>query len=96
MVVRACVALLCGLALTATALIGQQGTTSPQTSADSVQRPIEVAQSFGPFGNRYRRTTPQTNSSYNRDNMPRGRRYIDGRYYGNYNNRYYGPQYGYF
>ena len=34
------------------------------------------------------------NSGYG---LPRGRRYYNGgRYFGNFNNRYYGPQYGYF
>jgi hypothetical protein len=28
--------------------------------------------------------------------IPGGRTYYNGRYYGNYNNRFYGPQYGYF
>ena len=28
--------------------------------------------------------------------LPQGRRYYNGRYFGNFNNRYYGPQYGYF
>ena len=28
--------------------------------------------------------------------LPRGRAYYNGRYYGNFNNRFYGPQYGYF
>jgi len=28
--------------------------------------------------------------------LPRGRTYYNGRYYGNFNNRFYGPQYGYF
>ncbi|EMI20345.1 secreted protein [Rhodopirellula maiorica SM1] len=28
--------------------------------------------------------------------LPSGRSYYQGRYYGNFNNRFYGPQYGYF
>lgn len=28
--------------------------------------------------------------------LPQGRRYYQGRYFGNFNNRFYGPQYGYF
>ncbi len=28
--------------------------------------------------------------------LPRGRRYYGGRYFGSFNNRFYGPQYGYF
>ena len=28
--------------------------------------------------------------------LPRGRAYYGNRYFGNFNNRYYGPQYGYF
>lgn len=31
-----------------------------------------------------------------RGQLPRGRRYLNGRYFGNFNNRFYGPQYGYF
>jgi hypothetical protein len=31
-----------------------------------------------------------------RGGVPGGRTYYNGRYYGNYNNRFYGPQYGYF
>jgi hypothetical protein len=28
--------------------------------------------------------------------LPRGRRYYNGRYFGDFNNRFYSPQYGYF
>lgn len=28
--------------------------------------------------------------------LPRGRAYYNNRYFGNFNNRFYGPQYGYF
>jgi hypothetical protein len=28
--------------------------------------------------------------------LPQGRAYYNGRYSGNFNNRFYGPQYGYF
>jgi hypothetical protein len=31
-----------------------------------------------------------------RSRLPSGRSYYQGRYYGNLNNRFYGPQYGYF
>ena len=31
-----------------------------------------------------------------RGGVPGGRTYYNGRYFGNYNNRFYGPQYGYF
>ncbi len=34
--------------------------------------------------------------SPNEQGLPRGRRYYGGRYFGSFNNRYYGPQYGYF
>ena len=40
-----------------------------------------------------------TQSGFRRQNiygLPTGRRYFQGRYFGNYNNRFYGPQYGYF
>ncbi len=38
---------------------------------------------------------PQSNAS-SRSRLPAGRSYYQGRYYGNFNNRFYGPQYGYF
>jgi hypothetical protein len=34
--------------------------------------------------------------NYGQPSLPQGRRYYNGRYFGNFNNRYYGPQYGYF
>ena len=34
--------------------------------------------------------------SPNERGLPRGRHYYGGRYFGSFNNRYYGPQYGYF
>lgn len=34
--------------------------------------------------------------SPNEQGLPRGRRYYGGRYFGSFNNRFYGPQYGYF
>ena len=51
-------------------------------------------------GHRYR--TNSHGASYGRGarsmrgGLPGGRTYYNGRYYGNYNNRFYGPQYGYF
>lgn len=36
------------------------------------------------------------NSNNSNYGLPRGRRYYNNRYFGNFNNRYYGPQYGYF
>ncbi len=32
----------------------------------------------------------------NEQGLPRGRRYYGGRYFGSFNDRFYGPQYGYF
>ena len=50
----------------------------------------------------YRYRTYPRGASYGRGarsmrgGLPGGRSYYNGRYYGNYNNRFYGPQYGYF
>ena len=42
-------------------------------------------------------STSQSQSATNGVNrLPAGRNYYQGRYYGNFNNRFYGPQYGYF
>lgn len=41
-------------------------------------------------------TYPGGGASPNEQGLPRGRRYYGGRYFGSFNNRYYGPQYGYF
>jgi hypothetical protein len=40
--------------------------------------------------------SPGTGVSPNEQGLPRGRRYYGGRYFGSFNNRFYGPQYGYF
>lgn len=42
------------------------------------------------------RAYPTRNLQQGRTRLPSGRSYYEGRYYGNYNNRFYGPQYGYF
>lgn len=42
------------------------------------------------------RTYPTRNLNQGRTRLPSGRTYYRGRYYGNFNNRFYGPQYGYF
>ena len=34
--------------------------------------------------------------AYGRPALPRGQVYYGGRYFGSFNNRFYGPQYGYF
>lgn len=39
---------------------------------------------------------PARNLDRGRTRLPSGRSYYQGRYYGNFNNRFYGPQYGYF
>jgi len=41
----------------------------------------------------YPSSGPGSNGNYG---LPQGRRYNNGRYFGNFLNRYYGPQYGYF
>ena len=38
----------------------------------------------------------QPTSRASRGKLPSGRNYYQGKYYGNFNNRFYGPQYGYF
>ena len=38
----------------------------------------------------------QTPSVVGPGSLPRGRAYYNNRYFGNFNNRFYGPQYGYF
>jgi hypothetical protein len=43
-----------------------------------------------------RETLPSRNLNSGRSVLPSGRSYYQGRYYGNFNNRFYGPQYGYF
>lgn len=43
------------------------------------------------------RNQSQSRTLYrSRSRLPSGRSYYQGRYYGNFNNRFYGPQYGYF
>ncbi|GAA4460804.1 hypothetical protein [Novipirellula rosea] len=39
---------------------------------------------------------PTRNLNSRATRLPSGRSYYQGRYYGNFNNRFYGPQYGYF
>jgi hypothetical protein len=45
---------------------------------------------------RHRQSGARRNSSNSLQSLPAGRRYYNGRYFGNFNNRFYGPQYGYF
>lgn len=45
------------------------------------------------YGNRYQRGRSADGRT---SGLPGGRRYYNGRYFGNFNNRFYGPQYGYF
>ena len=45
-------------------------------------------------GRRYNRNSSIEGSAGS--SLPSGRRYYNGRYFGNLNNRFYGPQYGYF
>lgn len=42
------------------------------------------------------RATVQPSSGGSVGRLPSGRNYYQGQYYGNFNNRFYGPQYGYF
>jgi len=62
-------------------IMGQSGTTTGWVSRSK------------PTG---RGTYPTRNLNQGRSLLPSGRSYYQGRYYGNFNNRFYGPQYGYF
>jgi hypothetical protein len=67
--------------------------SAPTNSADEAR----VSQRYGcqncpQNGGSYRQGSGRTT----RGGVPGGRTYYNGRYYGNYNNRFYGPQYGYF
>ncbi len=42
------------------------------------------------------RSRSYRNVNTQRSRLPGGRSYYQGRYFGNFNNRFYGPQYGYF
>ena len=42
------------------------------------------------------RATVQPSNGGSVGRLPSGRNYYQGQYYGNFNNRFYGPQYGYF
>ena len=45
----------------------------------------------------FRGQTPRATPGFSGPtSLPRGRAYYNNRYFGNFNNRFYGPQYGYF
>ena len=50
----------------------------------------------GVWGKSNGAAAPAGSNPYNPDGLPRGRVYYGGRYFGSFNNRYYGPQYGNF
>ncbi len=68
--------------------------TEPAESRVIVDENVEAAA----YTRRNRRTNARSGYSSGGMNqaLPGGRRYYGGRYFGNFNNRYYGPQYGYF
>lgn len=69
--------------LAAGGLIGRMRANQPRTTSRVLRSaPPQIS---SPTGNR---------SGTSR--LPSGRNYYQGRYYGNLNNRFYGPQYGYF
>ena len=69
-------------------------------------RPLDVFQQSAPFCQRtqdhsrvptVRGQTPSVSPGIRGPgSLPRGRAYYNNRYFGNFNNRFYGPQYGYF
>jgi hypothetical protein len=65
----------------------EHGQVAPAAAVRMMGRPSERFM----YGNN-RRSGPRQNGF----TLPAGRRYYNGRYFGNFNNRYYGPQYGYF
>ena len=63
--------------------------------------PMPVGRVAGPFGlTDPRRSSgfeaPSQSNPYTPYGLPRGRVYYGGRFFGGFNNRFYGPQYGYF
>lgn len=66
-------------------------------SVESVQRPS--TQNDHPARNvrgSGASSSVQSESRGSTSRLPSGRNYYQGQYYGNFNNRFYGPQYGYF
>ena len=86
--------LLVALIFAATAVVfparARADNTDATVSAPASAGPCEIRR---PAATQVRNSGRRTNSS---NRLPTGRRYYNGRYYGNFNNRYYGPQYGYF
>jgi len=75
--------------------------TSPSRSAptrrDYVTRTVWASDARQPSAYRTpQRGRPVGGVPGSPGNLPAGRRYYGGRYFGNFNNRIYGPQYGYF
>ena len=65
---------------------GGKSTESPPYLSNGLTRDM-------PQSHRLGRRCPQCGRTFQ---LPTGRTYYNGRYYGNLNNRFYGPQYGYF
>lgn len=78
-------------------------TAGAQTPACACGRPhhtnatTRVVRPFGPSSTRRDAFTPiRPTDPYGRPALPRGRNYYGGRFFGSFDNRLYGPQYGYF
>lgn len=58
--------------------------------------PISSRSMFGTFGNGRAGAARPGGDPYGRPSLPRGQVYYGGRFFGSFNNRFYGPQYGNF
>ena len=67
----------------------------PQPGSYLSQAP-RLSQTGGYMTYGYERRGPGRRPASMNNSLPAGRRYYGGRYFGNFNNRFYGPQYGYF
>lgn len=68
----------------------------PPQPVESYVAPQPNLQQCGPQCGSGRRFGNLRNLTIPGYSLPAGRRYYNGRYFGNFNNRFYGPQYGYF
>ncbi len=82
-------------ALLGITLLGAAVMAGGDSKSAAYQTRSGVSVAAGPFRGSYGYYR-RFNSGNGSRAVPAGRRYYDGRYFGNYNNRYYGPQYGYF
>lgn len=94
---------LCGLFVFAAARsFAQSPTTGPYCceaharQAATARGPVVSRGLFGSFRGAGTRTSRAQGDAYGRPQLPRGQVYYGGRYFGGFNNRFYGPQYGNF